>query len=148
MGLLIYSEANPSSAFSADGGFANPLSQAFDGVTGNVQQTRYYVRNDDATMTYSGISVQPVHLSDVNIIDGTDGFDWKLIAGDSQPLEEQWALVGSGNSISIPQIGTASVSDIATFEPFWLRVTVPKGAPVQSHAGIKLRLTGTSILVP
>jgi len=148
MGLLIYQAPDPSSAFSDDGGFTNPLVNAFDGVTGNTLNRRYYVRNDSLSRSYSGVTVQPVHLSGDNIIDGTNGFSWKLIVGDEQPLEEQWSLVLPGNSILIPDIGTPTVADITTFEPFWLRIIVPRGAPVKSHSGITLRIAGTEILVP
>lgn len=148
MGLKIYRAPDPSSAFSLDGTFTNPLVNAFDGVAGSVLIRRYYVRNDDNTRSFADITVQPIFLSGDNIIDGTDGFNWKLIAGDEQPLEEQWELVTPGNSIVIPDIGTGVLADVTTYEPFWLRMTVPRGAPVKSHSGIKLRTSATEILVP
>lgn len=148
MGLLVYQTPVPGSQFSASGVYTNPLVQIFDGVTGNTVNYRYYVRNADPAYSYSGISLQPALLSGNNIFDGTNGFEWKLIVGDTQPLEEQWGLVTAGNSITIPDIGTVLVSDIATFEPFWLRMTVPRGASINSYAGIVLNIAGTEILVP
>lgn len=148
MGLLIYSAPNPGAAFSADGLFTNPLMTAFDGATGSTFSQRYYVRNDTSNRSFENITLQPVYLSGDNIISGANGFGWKLVAGDAQPLEEQWDLVSYGNSIVIPDIGTPTVADLSTYEPFWLRITVPRGAPVKSHSGIKLRLNYTEILVP
>lgn len=148
MGLLIYRAPDPSTAFSAGGTFTNPLVSAFDGITGNVLNRRYYIRNDAANRSYESITLQPVHLNGTNIIDGTDGFNWKLIAGDEEPLEEQWSLVSPGNQIVIPDIGTAVLADLTTYEPFWLRITVPRGAPVESHSGIKLKIDYTEVLVP
>lgn len=147
MALKIYQAPNPSSSFSQGGTFTNPLVNAFDGVAGSVVIRRYYVRNDDSGLFYSSITVAPVYSSGVNIFDGTDGFSWKLIAGDTQPLEEQWGLLAEGNSISIPNIGTVSVFDVTTYEPFWLRMTVPRGAPVKSHSGIKLQTSFTEAIV-
>jgi len=148
MGLSIYKEADPSEGYSQSGTFTNPLTQAVDGITGGVIQRRYYVRNDDPTKSFTGVTVTPYRESGENIADGTNGYAWKLIAGDAQPLEEQWGLVSASNSIDIPDIGTDSASDIATYEPFWLRIVVPPRAPVQSYSGIKLRLDFTEILVP
>lgn len=148
MGLLIYSDANPSAAFSSDGIFTNPLLAAFNGVTGNTKSVRYYVRNDESNKSYSGISLQPVLLEGTNIINGTDGFGWKLYAGDTQPLEEQWSLTSYANSITIPDIGSAILADVNTYEPFWLRISVPTGASIRSYSGVKLRISYTEILVP
>ena len=147
MGLLIYDEANPNAAFSIGNDFTNPLVATFDGAQGAIQTRRYYVRNDDSAFSYQNITVQPVFVSGDNIIDGTNGFSWKLIAGDQQPLEEQWNLVTPGNSVDIPDIGTLLSSDISTYEPFWLRLEVPRGASVKSHEGIKLRITAEQTAV-
>lgn len=147
MALRIYPSADPGAAFSIDEDFDNPLAHTFDGVAGAIIQKRYYVRNDDNLRSYQDIQVQPIHVNGLNIIDGTDGFSWRLIVGDEQPLEEQWSLVSPGNAISLADIGTPSVSDIVTFLPFWLRIEVPRGTPVQSFEGIKLRLSLTEILI-
>lgn len=138
MGLLIYEVADPETAFSIGNDFSKPVEHAFDGVAGGVIIRRYFIRNDDPAFTYSNIEVFPVHQSGRNIIDGTDGFSWKLIAGDQEPLEAQWALVSPGNTIDIPDI-----SDTSTYEPFWVRIEVPRGASVSSYEGLKLRVSAT-----
>ncbi len=148
MGLLVYSAANPSSAFSTGGLFTNPLVKTFDGVTGNTVDTRYYVRNDSSARSYSGIVVAPRLGGGDNIFDGTNGFIWKMIVGDTQPLDAQWDLVSAANSIVIPDIGTPSVGDTTTFEPFWLRMIVPRGASIKSYSGVILDITGTETIIP
>jgi len=147
MGLLIYETANPSSAFSIGNDYNNPIAHSFDGVTGSVLIRRYFVRNDDPTKSYDNIQVQPIHVSGDNIIAGGSGFIWKLISGDQQPLEEQWNLVTPANVVDIPDIGNGISADISTYEPFWLRIEIPKGAKVKSHEGIKLRVTASETAV-
>lgn len=142
MGLKIYDAPDPAQNFSQDGDFTRAFSLAFDGTIGQVIQQRLYVRNDDNSKSYQAISIQPVLESGEDIID-ENGFSWKMIAGDQQPLEEQWGLIDSGDAIAVPDLGTVSVSDISTYEPFWVRIEVPRGAPVKSHEGVKLRITAT-----
>lgn len=147
MSLKIYADAAPDTAFSTDGDFTNPLAMAFDGLVGGTFYKKFYVRNDDANAYYESITLEPQYVSGDNIIDGTDGYLWKLFAGDTLPLEEQWEGVGAGNKIDIPNIGTSSAGDIGTYEPFWIRVTIPRSAPVKSHTGIQLVITAEENLV-
>lgn len=142
MGLLIYETAEPGAEFSVGNDFTNPMQHTFDGVQGAVLTTRYFVGNDDPNFQYSNIQVQPIHIDGDNIVGGGGGYSWKLIAGDQEPLEEQWGLVTPGNPVDIPDI-----SNTSTYEPFWLRIEVPRGAQVKSHEGIKLRITATETTV-
>lgn len=151
MGLKIYDEVKPDTAFSIEGTFTNPLSHSFNGISGEVIQKRYYIRNDDAGYYYSNIAVQPIDGGD-NIVDGigvTDGFMWQLIAGDTQPLEAQWnpELAVPGEAISLGDIGSSSDGDTRTYLPFWLRITVPRGAIIKSYQGVTLKITATEGLV-
>lgn len=144
MALSIYQTASPSTNFSEDGTFANPIQQAFDGVTGGVIETKYYVRNNDDSFFYTVILVQPIVVSGTDIVTGPDdGYNWKLIVGDTQPLQAQWDLVTAGSSISLADIGSAGNGDTTTFLPFWIRIEVPIGAPVTSFEGIQLQTTST-----
>ena len=143
MSLLIYAAPDPSTDFSTDSVFTEPLNMSFDGITGATVTKKYYVRNDDAGFTYESITLTPVDSGSPSIIDGTNGFEWKMIVGDSEPLEEQWTQLSPAQAITIPNI-----SDISTYEPFWLRITVPRGADVKSHSSVKLRLEFTEVLVP
>jgi hypothetical protein len=142
MGLNIYETADPSAGFSNDQSFSNSLSLTVDGSTGATVSKRLYLRNDDSLLYYENISVQPVILSGKDIITGENtGFEWRLISGDAQPLEAQWGLVNPGNSISLSDIGSPGSGDTTTYLPFWLRISVPRGAAVESYQGIGLRIS-------
>jgi len=151
MGLKIYNDVSPDTVFSTEGSFDNPLTHSFNGTTGEVIERRYYIRNDDASRWYSNISVQPVVSSGDDIVDGvgsTEGYSWKVLAGDSQPLEEQWELKDAGEAVSLgSDIGSGSVGDTTTYLPFWLRIQIPPNAPIASYQGIVLKIETTEGLV-
>lgn len=141
--LDIYESADPSSAFTVSGNFGNPFTAAFDGVLGEVIERKVYVRNDDALYYYENITVQPIDGGD-DIVDGsgvTEDYNWKLYAGDSQPLEEQWELTSAGNQIALADLGSSGNPDTTTYLPFWVRISVPTGAPVNAYNSVLLRLS-------
>lgn len=143
MALGIYEFVDPDKAFSVSGEFTNALPVTFDGTLGGVIKRRYFVRNDDTNHTYSGIFLEPIELSSgMSIIDGTDNFSWKLKAGDDEPLEEEWALITPASGVNIPNILTTHI-----YEPFWLRMEVPRGAPVRPFEDVKLKITSKEVLV-
>lgn len=137
MALNIYREANPSSAFSKDGTFSSPLSVALNGALGGVYEQRIYVRNDNVARVYTDITITPVDGGD-NIVDGTDGFSWKVLSGDQKPLEEQWDLQVAGDGVNV-----GNLTDTNTYLPFWIRVQVPEGADVTSYQGVQLEVEAT-----
>ena len=143
MSLSVYESTDPASAFSASGTFTDPLLVTFDGTIGGVQEFKYYVRNDSVTHTYAGISMLPVDSSGLALIDGTEGFSWKLKAGSDQPLEAEWDTILDGNSITLSDIG-----DTNTFLPFWVRIAVPRATSVQSFDQVTLKITATETLIP
>jgi hypothetical protein len=141
--LDIYETANPLTAYTVSGEFTNPFSCAFDGVAGEVVERRVYLRNDDPLYFYENITVQPVDGGD-SIVDGsgvTEGYSWKLSEGDQQPGEEEWSYIDTGNEINFDDLGSLALPDISTYLPFWVRVEVPKGAPVESFKNVYLRIT-------
>lgn len=151
MGLKIYEAVDPSSAFSVEGSFDNPLTHSFNGTTGEVIEKRYYIRNDDEDRWYSNISIEPITDVASPIVDGsgtTEGYSWKLLTGDSKPLEEQWELKPAGEAITFSaDIGSDSAGDTTTYLPFWLRIQVPPNAPIASYQGVTLKITSTESLV-
>lgn len=141
--LDVYESADPATAFTVSGNFGNPFTAAFDGVLGEVIERKLYVRNDDSLYYYENITVQAIDGGD-DIVDGsgtTEGYSWKLYPGDQQPLEEQWDLTTAGASISLADIGSLGNPDTTTYLPFWVRISVPAGAPVEAYNSVLLRLS-------
>ena len=148
MGLNVYELADPGAAFSNDQSFTNALSVTADGIVGTALHRRYYVRNDDNALWYNNLKLQAVVLQGDDIVTGaTEGFRWKLIAGNEEPLEEVWDLTSGGNQISLSDIGEAGTGDITTFLPFWLRIEIPRSSQVRSYQNIGLTITADENLV-
>lgn len=142
MSLAIYESADPASAFSASGVFTNPLLATFDGTTGGVIEKRYYLRNDSALHTYAGITIVPNDSSGLSLVDGTEGFSWKLRAGNDRPVEAEWDSIADGNTINM-----SDINDSNTYLPFWVRIEVPRATPVQSFDQVTLRIAATETLI-
>lgn len=140
--LDIYENPDPTTAYTVSGDFSNPFSSAFDGITGETIEKKLYIRNDDPLYFYEDISIQPIDGGDyiVSGVDTTEDYYWKLYAGDQQPIEEQWELTTPGNEITISSIGSLGSPDITTYSPFWVRIQIPKGAPVKSYSSVSLRI--------
>lgn len=138
MALRIYREADPDTAYSVDDTFSNPFALACDGSEGFIYTKRLYVRNDDPAVQYSNIIVQPIDTGTRHIVDGSDLYSWKLLPGDPQPTELQWSLTDAGSAIYLVS-GLDYLSGIVTYLPFWVRVEVPAGSPVESFRDVKLR---------
>jgi hypothetical protein len=138
MALKIYPDEGISDSYSQDGAMTNSFRQAFDGRTGQTRETKLYIRNDNASNTYTGITITPVSLSGRNIVDGTDGYSWKLSAGDTQPTFDGWRAVTEGSAISM-----GAIDDTTTYLPFWVRIEVPRGAPVETIEGVVLRVAAS-----
>ena len=147
MSLAIYQSTDPSTSFSTSGMLTNPFRVGLDGRFGGSVQERLYVRNDDPTLYYSGISIVPVDNGTSHIVDGTNGYSWKLHVGDQQPLDQEWATIPAGQSITISGYGGAHFGDTSTYVPFWVRVDIPTGARVNSYEDVVLRLTASGLLV-
>lgn len=137
--LRVYSSPDPSTKFSDDGTFSNPLAFSINGQTGAIISRKFFLRNDDAGKTYTGITLQPVINSGIDIVSGTvSDFNWKLIAGNTEPTEIEWAEVTAANTLSMDNI-----TDSVTYLPFWLRIEVPRGVDVQVFQGVSLEIVAT-----
>lgn len=142
MALAIYETENLNSAYSVSGVFTNPFAITFDGVTGGVSEKQLFVGNNSADYQYTGIVLSLLDNSGQHLIDGTNGFSWKLSEGSTQPLEAEWDTIDDGNSITIPNIDTSP-----GFRPFWLRIAVPRATSAQSFDQILMRLSATESLI-
>lgn len=148
MALGIYSAANVSSKLSSDGTFQSSLSVTFDGRAGGNKQVKMYVRNSNALYYYESILVGVTDSGLESIIDQpSEGFSWKLIAGDTQPTENDWKNTGAATSISLTDIGSSGNPDTSTFLPFWVYIEVPPGLDVQTFDTVKLTISANEVLV-
>ena len=136
--LQIYPDASAEGEYSQDGFNTNPIRWAFDGRIGGVIERLYYLRNDDEDTTFTAITIIPNPNPANDIVDGDDGYSIKLRAGTTQPTAQEWATISPGNEIAMDDL-----TDSLTFLPFWLRIEVPKGAPVDTITGTTLRVEGT-----
>ena len=147
MALKVYASADPSTSFSEDSTFTNPISYSVDGVSGGTLTRKFYVRNNDLTKFYVDISIAAVVNSGLMITDGSvRSFYWKLFNSDTAPLESQWDLINANNTIELNDIGSSGNADIATYLPFWLRINVPKNTEIQSFENVSLVITATETI--
>lgn len=138
MSLTIYETVDASVGFSTDGTFSNAMRHSIDGRTGGTVEQLYYLRNDDDTKTYSSISMIPVSNPAKDIVSGPNGYSVKLSSGSTQPTARQWENINPANTITF-----ADLSDTTTYLPFWVRIDVPRGAPVDTITNSVFRITST-----
>lgn len=148
MGLGIYTTPAPGAVLSNGGDFTNPLRLSFNGTTGATKIFKYWLRNNDNIVYYENILITPVSIVTPNIVDGSAGFGYKLIAGDVQPLEDEWNTIDFGNSVEMDNIGTSGDSGhIYTYLPFFARITVPRGSDIRTYQNVTLRIEAIENLV-
>lgn len=141
MSLQITPGADATNPFSQDGYNTNPIRFAVDGRVGGVFERLYYLSNNHATSTFSALTIKPVANTAKDIVNGVDGYSIKLKAGVTQPNAQEWATIDEGNTITM-----ANLSDNLTFLPFWVRIEIPKGAPVDTITNTFLRASGTETI--
>jgi hypothetical protein len=145
--LKIYTSAVESAALSQEGTFTTPFATTIDGRTGGSSESRLYVRNDDVLYTYSGIQVTAVDTEGGSVVDGSNGYSWKLSAGDTQPTVDEWSAITAGNTIELGYLGTTAASDTSTYLPFWIQQLIPRNAPVATYTDVDLVIEATGILL-
>lgn len=126
MALQVYPGAAAVAAYSQEGANTNPIRFAVDGRLGGVFERQYYLGND-VDSTHTGITIVPTPNPANDITSGEDGYSIKLYAGSTQPTEQEWNTIEPGNEIDMDDI-----PDNLTFVPFWVRIAIPKGAPVDT----------------
>jgi hypothetical protein len=148
MSAGIYLLPTLDSKLSQDRDFINPFSLTFDGRQGGIKQTRLYLRNDDALVYYTNLTVKVQDIGIEPIINRpNDGFVWKLSAGDIQPTLNDWANLAPANTISLPDLGDLGSPDISTFLPFWVFVQTPQNLNVQTFDTVSFLVQGEENLV-
>ena len=143
MTLSIYDSPVATANFSTGGTFNNPMRHAVDGRVGGVIERLYYVRNDNSNRSYTDITLKAVSSVAKDIVSGADGYSIKLSKGSTQPTDQEWDTVDGGNTIT----WTSITEDTLLYNPFWLRIEVPKGAPVDTVISSFFRISGTESVV-
>lgn len=142
MGLAIYETNDENTAFSLNGANTAPIRFSADGRTGRVIEKLYYVRNDNNLKSYTSISLSFSPNIANDVVNGEDGFSMKLKAGSTQPSSQEWDLLDHGNTITI-----SNIVDTQTYSPFWIRMVIPAGAPVQTVSNMSVRITATENVI-
>lgn len=148
MTLGIYTSADDTTVLSTDSEFTHPFAVTFDGRTGGYKEIQLFVRNNDTTKFYSGVTLSLEDTTPKNITTNTaEGFAWKLSAGDTKPTLNDWLNTAAGNTIALDNIGATGDPDISTFLPFWIFIEIPQGLSVQLFTDVKFVLAGDENLV-
>lgn len=119
----------------------NPLRTFHDGHLGGAFEILVYMRNDNVTKYYTNnqVFIEVLTYNDFGEF-GNSGWSAKLMYGARQPTEAEWDIVRSGDSISIPDIGTTLAADTSTYHPVWLRIYAPAGEAAQIRDNQRIRL--------
>lgn len=145
MALGIYPATNLD-AYTQGGTFSPTINVwhiLLDGREGGSREQQVWVRNDSALYYYTGITVQPIDANGPSMVDGTSGYSWKLKAQSLQPSLAEWNLVTAGASASLTDIGSVGSPDTSTYFPLWVRIEVPKNAPIKTASSVSLRIVAT-----
>lgn len=121
-----------------------PFTVTFDGRRGGAIDRKVYLRNDHLRRWYSNISLEAIDLSTERlsmVTEGVPGFFWKLATSDRPLFPEEWDLVTKGNTLSLSSdIGSATLGDITTYIPIWIRVQVPQYLAIATIKEITIRI--------
>lgn len=143
MALKIYSSADPGASYSVGGAFTNPLLIVGDGKYGTVTQRKLYLRNNSALNYYTNNEITVVDTVDPDYVDGSLDITWKLSPGSTQPSDEEWEAIATGNTITLSNLGSSGSPNTSTYLPFWVRTETPRNIEVQTVLDIQLQI-GTS----
>ncbi len=140
--------------FTKNGDLTNPILATLNGATGDYVVTRIFLRNDDATKYYKGISIVP------SVAFASYNASIKMLSGEPTPTSSEWASVSSGNLLQsttdptsksnprewLYEIGSTGHPDV-TYHPIYLRIEVEPGAPIDLVSNLTLTVTATDYLV-
>lgn len=121
---------------------SNPLRFTHDGHLGGTKDILIYLKNNDLTLYYTGVVLNATSTIYNDIVSewGETGFGIKFLYGSRRPTETEWDQVKSGESISLPDIGSTEAADTANYYPIWIRTIVPgkTSAQIKTNMGIKI----------
>ena len=145
MPLKIYDKPDKDSYLSMGTG-KDPFTVTLNGVTGGCVYKKLYIRNEDTAKWYSDISIRAVDSNGLlTYVDGSNGFEWRLIDGDVRPLLLTWDRTEPGNTLSFSGLvlGSSTLADISTYVPFWVKVDIERGQRISNLTNVVLRIYAT-----
>jgi len=131
---------------SEDGLHTNPIKTSHNGTNGETVEKKVYLKNEDANFYYTDIIVTSIPARKVKVgdINYPEAFiSYKIINQDSQPTENQWLSIRSGNEVEMEDIGDASAGD-TSYKPIWIQVGIPTGTRVQTIRDVSISLQAKS----
>lgn len=143
LNLYEYNEDNNQyTAISEDGLHTNPIKSSHDGTNGEIVEKKYYLKNTDNNFYYTDITLtsipsRKVKVGDINYPEAFVGF--KILNQDTQPTENEWLSIKSGNEVILADIGNASEGDIS-YKPLWIQIQIPTGTRVQTIRDISISI--------
>jgi len=128
--------------------FTTPIQTIHDGKNGDIKTVELYLHNDgSSTLWYSNIQILAEDLVKTNSYDDIyyteTGWGVKLSQGGTEPTETEWNDIEWGDPISMSNIGSNSLADVATYYPFWYLITCPPNTNAQNKQDIVLKVLYT-----
>jgi len=129
--------------------FGNRIVTSHNGTLGESVDALIYLRNDDQQVYYTGISVQINDSTSPDDTLGPEGTGWgvRLFQGAREPTPAEWDSVTFDNIIVMPDVGSTLGGNTNTYEPFWVRVTIPGGTVSLIKEEMSLLVAGTERLI-
>ncbi len=145
MSLAVYKRLTETtySVYSSDDTESSPVSTVHDGRVGDTVLTQLFVRNDNVAQYFTNIVVSMVQDdAGTDELDGTTtGWGVKLLKSNVEPAKVQWDFTSFNNSITLDNIGSASLGDTSTYQSFWLLVQCPPQEAPDVKKNLKVRVT-------
>jgi len=117
--------------FSFNDDISNVIKESFNSSTGAIKERQFFIRNDDANVSYSSITLTPLPNELVNV---SADINIKLKLGDMRPSQDEWSNVVAGASLSIPDISDT------LYHSFWVRIEVRQNAAIRVEDDIYFEL--------
>lgn len=141
--LKIYSHDEGNSEFiphSKNGLFTAPIKTSLNGSQGESEEKKLYIRNSDSNTYFTAVDITGAPAARVRVGDPAypeANIGVKLLLKDTEPSENEWLAVEAGNTITIDEVGDINTAD-TSYIPFWVKIELPPGTPVQNIADVKL----------
>lgn len=137
MTLNISKDSAKTSIVSVNGAMTNPVTTQHP-IMGSTVTTKLYLFNNDSSKYYTGINIDPTDAVP------PDESVWVYLAPDNAGVAGTYGAAGA--ALTMANVGALGSGD-TTVKPFWMKVVVPSGQPVQNKSDIKLTVNFTEYAV-